>query len=571
MRRSSLSIRFVSLLLSAVLIAACTSSEAFKGSSSGINTLNVFFSEVEVVADDNVMGVYIFNPGSNKTTLRAQHKLGSDFAIEMDTNRDKEGYEYLAFVGDGEDNSESVYLMDYDKDSNKIYTLWSYSSEICAIFPELAGNQEIFDASDRHQAKLVHLKRIVAEIPLTPSDSCSDEDKLLVSLSFEEGLASDDIERKQQSYLVRDTLIDYAYVNRVTNENGVRVTKRGRFAFLGDNGSGTISLYDDEGRTFWTANSPDPDSPIFALQTDNETVLLQTDTDLYVGSISSIFEVDQLDPDQIPQNLSDLLFEISGYELGAPGSSELLHHRKNEDDFVLRDGDDLVLYADEEFQLAYSAPVGIQSFDFYLTANSTVLVLQRFPTYQTLVTLEKIGNVWTTSTAILEGNNAEEIRLDVIDNELYISTFNLGSGDSGWQAHYFETPSAEVITYDNSIFIVNAKVDSPDREAYIFSSDETDSNDFLLEPGMFVFDRTQDLGKELMTGSGGKIVTDQDGIAIPVSFGNIPATVSSLGNMKTVNRQYSYFQTLNEMGQIEFYFVDLSERIDGSLKFMLAQ
>lgn len=566
MQRFSSTIPFALIALSIALIAACTSSTPFKGSKTRINTQNVFFSEVEVESDDNVMGVYVFNTEKGNSSLRTEHKLGADMAIEMDTNRNKQGYEYLAYVAESSAGDDAVYLLDYDKDANRITTLWSYENDICAIFPEFKGIQDIYDETDRHTAILVHQQRIMVQIPPSLADDCDSDDKLLISLSFEEGLGQ--ISRKQESYLTRETLIDYSFINSQTNVDGRRVTNRGRFATLGDNEAGTITLNDEDFINIWTVQGPDSDTPVFAIQPTVELVLFQSDTDLYLAETGTLFGVEELEPDQRPQDLTETIFGTSRYTLTNPGSGSAVQVESNGDRFVLRDGDTLVLFQDDEFELVYTAPVGISSFDFFLTDTAKILVVQRFPDYESLVELEKIGDAWTPVASMLSGMSADAIHLEVSENDVYVSTLNLGSA-TGWQAHYFDTINVTTSTYDNALFVVDRRVDSDVRNVLLLASESIDADGYLIEPSLYIFDNSREQGRQLKLDSNGRIELNKDNEAIAFTYGQLASTIQSLEVATTINDRYTRFEVITDEDLTEHYFVNLSDGKGNNLARML--
>lgn len=564
MRRFSSTIQNTLIFLSIVSIVACTSSEPFKGSKTGINTLDLFFSEME----DDSIGVYIFNPGNGRATLRAEHKAGANMAFEMDTNRNKQGFEYLAYVAESSTGGDAVYLYDIDKDANRITTLWSTDDDICAILPLFRGTQDIYDESDRHTAILVHQSSIMVQIPANPLDDCDSDDKLLLSVSFEDGLSENEIVRKQESYLPRSTLIDYSFINSQPFIDGRRVTNRGRFATLGDNLSGSMALTDEDLKSLWVIDGPSPSSPIFAAQPTVELVLFQSDTDLYLVDTESLFDIEELDPDQRPQDLSELIFGTSRYTLSAPGSGQALTIKSNGNAFVLQDGDDLVLFEDDEFETIYSAPDGINSFDFYFTDNAQIHVVQRFTGYETLVRLEKIGDSWSPVAALLDGLSADAIRMDVVENDLYVSTLNLGS-TTGWQAHYFDTINVISATYDNALFVVDTRVDSTDRNVLLLASESVDAEGYLITPSLYIFDYSREQGRKLKLDSNGRIELDKDNEAIAFSYGQLPSTIQSLNTATTLNDKYTRFDVMTDADLTEYYFVDLSDGKGDSLKRML--
>ena len=115
-----------------------------------------------------------------------------------------------------------------------------------------------------------------------------------IEISFEEGLSSDKLKLTQLSLINRAALIDYDYLTTETDNDGKSLSFRGRDLGLFDNRKGTIAMKSPEETLNWSTLIANNSDVIYATQTSNSQVLIQTNTDLYVVSIADLFFFEEM-------------------------------------------------------------------------------------------------------------------------------------------------------------------------------------------------------------------------------------------------------------------------------------
>ncbi|GEM_PF-2327999 len=568
MRSFSLTLRSASLFGIITLMSACTSSDPAESSSTSINTENIFTADIVIPAGDDLTGLYSFNSDNVRSAERARFYQGDDMFFEMNTDQSLQGWEYMAYVYQNEDGHDAVYVYNYSKSaSKKITELWDYDGEICSILPVLSGNQTIYDDRERHKAKLSHRKKIYADVPQTPAQACDPLLNLRIEISFEKGLNAADINVAQLTSIARGVMIDYESSENVT----------GRDARVFDNRQGTIefkgiiepssSTRSSEEILYWSTVIADNSDIVFAEQVSNTHVLLQTATDLYIALLSELFSFDSLSS-SVPDTIDRILFENSRHTLEVPNASSSVLVASNGADFIIRDNDSLYLYRDEIFEEIYELPPTVVSIELTLLDDGDIYIAQHYNGFSTLASVIKTGATWDTSTSLLGGLSSEQLLIDSIDNNLYVSTFNLGPSEFGWHARVFSAGALSEGPFENTQFLVSNRIDQTEKTPYILASDDIDARAFMIEPTLHDYDEERADGRELKLDSDENTIRDSDGNAVTLNYGSIGSTIQNASNLIVVNDIYAYFDTLNDDDSQEKQFVDLGENDSSSIRRM---
>lgn len=578
MRSFSLTLRSASLFGIITLMSACTSSDPAESSSTSINTEKLFTADIVIPAGDDLTGLYSFNSDNARSAERARFYQGDNMFFEMNTDQSLQGWEYMAYVYQNEDGHDAVYVYNYSKSaSKKITELWDYDGEICSILPVLSGNQTIYDDQERHKAKLSHRKQIYVEVPQTPAQACDPLLNLRIEISFEKGLNAADINIAQRTSIARGLMIDYEFSETVTDSNGNSSIERGRDARVFDNRQGAIefkgiiepssSTESSEETLYWSTVIADNSDIVFAEQVSNTHVLLQTATDLYIALLSELFSFDSLSS-SVPDTIDRILFENSRHTLEVPnvGSSVLV--ASNGADFIIRDNDSLYLYRDEIFEKIYELPPTVVSIELTLLDDGDIYIAQHYNGFSTLASAIKAGATWDTSTSLLGGLSSEQLLIDSIDDNLYVSTFNLGPSEFGWHARVFSAGVLSEGPFENTQFLVSNRIDQTEKTPYILASDDVDANAFMIEPTLHDYDEERADGRKLELDSNENTIRDSDGNAVTLNYGSIGSTIQNASVLVVVNDSYAYFDTLNDDDSQEKQFVDLSENDASSIRRM---
>lgn len=558
-----LTLKLMILPIIAFALSACSSNEQFDSKSKGINTLNIFFSEIEVESDDNVMGIYSYNEDKNRTTLRAQHDLGENKAFTLNTSFKLQGYEYLAYVSKDPNDDEvtNVYVLNYDKDaSTRIRQIWSTNLDICGIYPVKEASTQVYGTTN-HFNQLMQF-RFEMEVSLQADDltPCSPDTNNTIRIDYR-----GDPEFSQISTPIREFAVDYTFGERgsVFDTNTT-----GRFGYLVDNQNGTLSLLGEDQTLEWSANLPTGANSASAVQYSRNRMLLQTGDEIHVIDSDSMFDLNEFDQNGSPNTISDQLLGEAEHVLEEHVDLSLVPHDSNGNQIVFRDGDSLYLVRDNDATLVYELPDAADNMSFRLFSNNIVLVKLYYDGYVSLVIVENVAEEWVSSQRLVLGLPAERLHFSFDENSVYVSTFNLGLGDAGWQAHYYSELDQPAETYDDAMFLSAERADKNDDRIFLLSS-EMASDPALVDPSLFRFDPETPEGKAFRKDSGGSVVR-RNGDPVPVEYGQILGNISyaPTGIIEVVNDIYANFALVDDE-DVERHFYLRAGNNSGSLNQML--
>ena len=129
-----------------MLLSACSRDLDEPKKVPDINSLNVFFEEVEYEGiRRGVIRSIDFDEGDGRPTDRDYYSPGENMAIALNTDAEKQGFEYAVYAQNNEQNNE-VKLLDYDKDiDDKVQSLQKFQATICGVHKRVISNPEAFD------------------------------------------------------------------------------------------------------------------------------------------------------------------------------------------------------------------------------------------------------------------------------------------------------------------------------------------------------------------------------------------------------------------------------------------
>ena len=568
------------LFVATLFLSACSTTDAPAESSIEINTLNLYFAPTTLNGDD-VIGIYSFNPDNGLSTLRDTHleeeNPGEVKALTLDTDRDKQGYEYFAYVKDDEFQKNAVYLLNYDKDTNgKITKLWAFEGKVCSLSPRLATTESIISDKDLNATRLINQQTI--DISTSDLNTCDPEtdNRFELSFDFEAVFIAEQITLKQTNFASRATIIDFNHIDRSNiQSDGSGEIIRGRHGELGDDRNGNISLLASDGSTVWSTPLPDAASTFYAFQVNNTDVLLQIADKLYSLPSATLFDAASIDLDTNAPTTSllDSLFDTFKLTLIDADLTKPITIQQNDTTLVIQDGKKLLYLNDGEFEEAYSFAdkPEIIEISFHLTTRNTILVEQIHDSFSTLVSLIRAAdNTWQTSSSPFGSNQADEFQVYVDNNDTYITSLNLGTfgNSAGWEAHLssFNSDNNQVFTqsYTNSIFLLPEESDTKNRSLFLLSSEPDTAPYPLIDPKIYRFDSSRANGRELLTDQDGSITVDENSLAQAEVLAQLPSNIYHAPSYAHQINDESVFFSLPQSGAEEsIYFFDPSREIFG--------
>ena len=566
MHRVAFNLQSILLALLLLPLGACTSSDDKAASTPPINTLNIFF---EALSGTSEMGIYSFNPGTERSVERGRYRDGDNLALEMDTDRDKQGYEYLAFVNT--DNSDpakdAVYLLNYDKDSGgRVTKLASFSAEVCGLFPRFKNDEQVIADQDLRSSGLVNDSVLeITQVSMIgqPCNPATDVSSLL-TFDLEDLGSASSTTIAQESLSLRETLVDYSFT-----EDG----ERGRLLQLMDDEAGRLSLFDQEGKLLWNVAIPNSVSSVYAFQANVTTVGIQVDDRLYARNVSELLNAaDNSSGVGSSLSLQERVFGNVFQVLGTATENDPVIWEANSNAFVVIDGADVIFYdaSTLSFQNVTTLPVGATVEKLLLTNDNEILLVQNLAGSVTLAVYTWTGSFWSESLSLLSGQSGDWIDVYEENGALYVSTKNLGL-TNGFSAFFFEELKnpTNVTELSNSTFIIPESFEGLTSEITLLRSDLSLGDGSLEKPSLYFFDAERPNGIALRVNSEGELIRDNMNNPEPALIGSIEANVSELLLPSTlINESFAEINLVFQTLATQKYYLDPSDRDDETLAEM---
>lgn len=528
----------ISLAITSLLLSACSNEQGEASSTPEINSLNIIFAPL--ASDPRLTGIYSVEPGSQQGALRASHKTGEQFAIELDTDRNKQGYEYLAYVADDQQDSarDAVYLMDYDRDSQgRIRKVFSLPQAICGVNARARNNEQVTDERNRRASTLVHKNSIIIKVATPTNLDCSGPETLNYELKFDfaQEEVKDQLSVAQESFYIRETLVSY----RTSNNQ-----ERGQVYYLADNLAGTAMLLDENYGLLWSAALPDNAEQLQAMQVDNGSVLIQAGSRAYFRSLDEL--LDASDPSQNNNGtaIAERVFGPVFYQLQNSDEQNPITFYPDAGGVVIKDGRALLVHNNDRFERVIEFDSEVIGEQIIVSSGSDIAIVMQYQDRAQFVHARRINDQWLSSTQILGGQFASKMSIDSYDKGLIINTTALGGPDQGIQAFYGESFDSSFKRYSNAALLTRTEleldIDSP--HIYLLATDASGSAQTLLNPSIYEFDSEQDDGRKLKLGADGNPILDDTGSqALRVSYGQILANIGSYQAKLRFNNRQSAF------------------------------
>ena len=506
------------------LLIACDSGGSSSSEIPEINSFKIYTAN---------QTIYSFNESTRISTRRADFDSGDNQFIELDTDESKPGYDYAVYAFEN-----GIYLLDYDKaNSGKITKLTQYAEnkKICNIIANKTASSDGFKDGKHSNRSTLDLPIITLEI-VEESEDCSPliaaRDKLDFSKINESNAFNNPITKTAGSSdaVLGGLVIDYGSGSSIISNEEVEITKKGNVGFLGFNLPGSLLKFDyrvkDE-RDNWSANLvADPDTYPFSKQSSTDQVVVQNNESVYVLNADSLFTINS-DASNIPiQSRIDALFQAPIYVLPEISTIET-NRSQNTSTFLIRQHNNLYYFENGNFKPIPNNPIQNGTIvDFDLTKNNQALVVLENP--DTSHTLLVISTQSGESTTLL---TADKVELQVIDNEFYINTLVLEPG-SGWQAHWFRTPTSFTSYNDSRFLFANDKREMQNTLLILCSDSGLPAAD-MINPAIYIFDKSRSNGRKP-----GIEKIGNTNVQVDFSYGQLNTDVSEIELISIINDRY---------------------------------
>jgi len=531
------SFRLLLGLLTLTVLVACGSDETKKKKSDKIDTEHLYYSN---------NNIYSFEPGSGnsktgKSIKRASYNEGT-LPVKLNTNEDKQGYEFVAFV-QGNDKRKIKLLNYKNMKISTIATLDSSTSKVCGLYPRELASEDSFKSSER---VIHHDSSLILETSAT--GTCTDSLVLLLDFKISSGgnikdngsvdndtnttilnqstnanelLAQPD----KQAELGGELLIDYTHT--VSNINNRIV---GRFASFGVNNNindqaPQLIYYDDDYDIKWQLPLGSAGERLRVTQFNNAKILASVGKNLYIKEVEDIIEASDVDASKLPSSGDfNTLFDTPEQHKLSQFDYEIA---SNKTELLIKDGQKLVLF-DVSKDIAVSKTifdgaqrVNLESFTFALTDNGTTVVQ--------LINSDKtaLGFIppYDDDTPPLIGpdntlNNIQHVFIK--GNQVFVNTF-IAPAENGQPTNFLEAEATayfidldgsdsnyELTVFENSQFIETSDTRNTSPKILLLSSD-VDSANNVKRPKLYKFDADEENGRK-------QVRSDEKGNKVKIDF-----------------------------------------------------
>ena len=535
------------------LLIACDSGGSSSSEVPEINSFNIYATN---------QTIFSFNEETRISTKRAEFDDGENQFVELDTDEDKQGYDYAIYAFE-----MGLYLLDYDKaNRGKITKLTQYAEnkKICNMIPFKTASRDGFKDGRHSNRSTQDLPIITIELTET-ADNCElskiQRDKLDFSQIIDDDAFKNEIKLTAGTTesALGGLVIDYASAGDINSKTDIAITEIGNVGILGSNKNGTQLSFNyrvEKDNDSWSyLLESEEDTTPFIKQSSTNHVVVQNQKEVYVLNADDLFTINSEDSGNPVQSRINDLFKTPVKNDLAQNSAIETNRSQYSDTFLIRQENSLFFFEDGNFREIPNNPIQNGTIiDFDLTNDDLALViLENTDNTQTLLVISTLSG---ESTTLL---TAEQIELHVIDNEFYINTLELIAG-SGWEAHWFRTPTS-FTSYSNSRFLFAKDMSEMHSTILILSSDTEMPVADMINPAIYVFDKSRSNGRKT-----GVEKVGNDTIQVDFSYGMINTNVSEIEHISIINDKYGklVLTGINEesgAGRIvrEQYYFDPSE------------
>lgn len=546
MPRTEVQFRLVFCVLASLFIAACSANKEDIDNTPDINTFNIFIENIDPPGPGAESAAYSYHPETQTLRERARFYQGENLHLEMDTNRDKQGFEYLAFVADDRENpsTSAIYLLDYDKDSlGRVTKLQEFPSQICGIYPIYTRSNEVIDERTPLESIQVNDTLLEVHTASVNTPSCDDQTNLVWLVDFDpSNFGETTLEIK--NHITRALITDYSGRD---SDNILGLTHH-----LVDNNKGQLSLLDSDGKTLWSVELPANAQRVYAAQVRASDVIIQTNDRVYSRSIRDLIDANvSSGSSPSPISLEERVFGPYYLQLNNSDEDSPISWTRSS----VSDGKRLLIAKEGYFEEIYEIPASVSDFEVIEVSSEQLLIIETENNQDRLVQLNYDGFNWISSQALLNSQTADKISAHYARNNYYVSALNLGGVINGWTSIHSEQSDFQENTFPNTLFITTRKFSSGSQQVYILQSEDITASGALDNPSLFVFDPERPLGRKLKTDDNDEVIYEDDE-AQTLGFGRLGVAILSADNLNLeLNDKFTRLDLFTEdLSRLQTYF-----------------
>jgi len=499
-RFSSL-VHLICLALFTMLLSACSRDLDEPKKVPEINSLNIFFEEVEYEGiRRGVVRSIDYAEGDGLPKVRDFYSPGENMAIALNTDAEKQGFEY-AIYAENNGQSNQIRLLDYDKEFNgDIEVLQNFQATICGVHSVVVSNPEAFDKDSDFALTALDDNAVIVSVN---DDSCDNETNQQYRIRFKRN-NFDEFEITERRSVSSAELygahfFDPGFVQPVeddsdnedeSEDNGVQEPiPPGEGLWIGyDTVGNTLRLRTDEGVILSETAFSSIQTPTFTVIGDS-TIVIQADSDIYViqqEDLKLVASGATNSPDGLsPENNFAKIVQSSNLTLSDDSENPALVEH-NSIDFIIDDAGSLRLFRDNKFKLIEDLS-SLRDYQFGLSQNGLTYIVSDFETHKSLTTRFN-PDVSDSNTLIA---NAADIDFRIIGDDVLLNSIN-SEQFSGWRSTKIDNENVDEFV-DNAAFLFTYDSDEQKDKAYILYS-ESPSAETLINPGVYVYDPEADNG-----------------------------------------------------------------------------
>ncbi len=536
--------KFVFLLLPMMLslLVGCTRSDDDPITKSDeIDTLNIYTQRPVIETEDG--SIFAYNPksGQNNLLSRFSNKPGSTFT--MDTNPDKQGFDYLVYV-----KEDIVYLLNYVTGRSK--ALAELDGEMCAIYPHRKVSEKSFEDSNNYR-KIISDESLF--YVLTHPTSCSE------ASGFSYFQVDYELAAKNNTVAILPVTSDRLSPLLVADfdfRGGTLLAPiEGRWGYLGyDINSSQLNMLDENQQPLWSVYLPYSTTPPAFTQITDDEILLQRDRDLFIIPVDELFSVleeSNTSPPTIPSSSrAQALFSDDQIDHTLSTDTLAIYDTaSNTRQFVINDNNALY-YFDGNMLSALNNTFDptLESLQFGVTVDEVIFVANYYEDAAILSQIEPGAGIEQTILT------ADYLTFFIADNEIYVSSQITDESPSN--ISYRFNRRLESTPYDNSMFVKLYRQDKDETTPLLLSSDTISTDGYLTNPELYAYDPVETDGRK---------VSLVNGVAEPFSFGQLDGNTSNYFLSSQINDIYGLLEfelidTDSLESRSDLYFFNPSER-----------
>jgi hypothetical protein len=480
-------------LCASLTMVGCSDSDDTPSAAPDIDTKHIYTRDATI---------YRFHPESGQSTVIDTFDPGEHKFEPMDTDPDKQGYEYALYVKDN-----TIRLLNYSNAAGSAVELIdSPGAHVCSIHARDSAPEQAFNinVSDRFPA----FDLFIMDVALNTDASCSADTSVYYAIDFLDLVSGSrqfgvypDWHQTSSAYVHGTMLKNHAPVVQEDPDTGATV----RWGYIGyDIANGLVSFHDQNNDLAWARAIPGDGSIPRFFQAARDRVLIQSGNALYLHTIArDVFTIGQSTGDSDLPGMPplDALFENPMLITSFADGNNPVGIATDGASFAITDGRLIHFYDSSDnggrlLEQVFPVAPDTEILKVRLLPNGQQprIVVHTRTTDNNNNVLHSLSIVNAQTGGVLLAQSGDDIQFEVASDELF---FNVFSSATGWTASHLVNPVEQMASrrdYAQSLFAFADDRRSRDEYVLILSSDTIDASGYLVDPLVAPFSRSQALG-----------------------------------------------------------------------------